>query len=228
MSDDAKIPVLKITAAQRQLDAAIRMYFSNEDALATYTVAAASNRILRDLVSVAGGSPATHILHQAFNYHLEHVVSTLDYTLREEGLDLPASMMHEAAAMASKRALLDISQIPNIDKQLGNFLNTPANFLKHADRDTHAVMSEDEIQIEPVLDSACALYVYLMAEHTPEMHTFYLYRSIGERIDLLPAWEEAQRSKLARVPVQRRGKACILLIAEMKRRAKTRPIPRSS
>jgi hypothetical protein len=137
-------------------------------------------------------------------------------------------MIHEAAEVASNSALLDISQIPNIDKQLGNFLNKPANFLKHADRDADAAIPEDEIEIEPVLDSSCALYVHLMTESTPEMDTYFLYRSIGERIDPLPTWKEAQRSKLARVPVKRRGKACIRLIADMKRRAKLRPTPRWS
>jgi hypothetical protein len=85
MPDDAKILVLKITAAQRQLDAAIRMYFSNEDALATYTVAAASNRILRDLISAAGESAATHILHQGFNYWLREVVSMLESRYARRG-----------------------------------------------------------------------------------------------------------------------------------------------
>ncbi|PKU22660.1 hypothetical protein [Telmatospirillum siberiense] len=41
--------VTKETAAQRQIDAAIRMYFAQEDELAVQTVAAAAYTILRDL-----------------------------------------------------------------------------------------------------------------------------------------------------------------------------------
>lgn len=44
-----KIRVNKIEAARRQIDAAIRMLFNNEDPVAIHTVATAAFRILRDL-----------------------------------------------------------------------------------------------------------------------------------------------------------------------------------
>ena len=54
--DSSVIAVTKIAAAQRQLDAAIRMMLSDEDELAVHTVAAASYRILRDLKQKRGSS----------------------------------------------------------------------------------------------------------------------------------------------------------------------------
>ena len=45
----AKIKVNKIEAVRRQLDAAIRMLFANEDPLAIHTLSMAAFRILRDL-----------------------------------------------------------------------------------------------------------------------------------------------------------------------------------
>ena len=45
-----EIRVTKIQAAQRQIDAGIRMLFRNEDPVAIHTVAMAGFRILRDLV----------------------------------------------------------------------------------------------------------------------------------------------------------------------------------
>ena len=45
-----KIVVDKVQVAQRQIDAAIRMLFANEDAIAIHTVLCAGFRILRDLV----------------------------------------------------------------------------------------------------------------------------------------------------------------------------------
>ena len=45
----AKIKVTKLEAAQRQIDAAIRMLFANEDPVAIHSIAAAGSRILRDL-----------------------------------------------------------------------------------------------------------------------------------------------------------------------------------
>ena len=49
-----EIRVTKIQAAQRQIDAAIRMLFRNEDPVAIHTVAMAGFRILRDLTKKRG------------------------------------------------------------------------------------------------------------------------------------------------------------------------------
>lgn len=51
--------VTKIAAAQRQLNAAIRMTLSGEDDLAIHTVAAASFRLLRDIKHKRGRSELT-------------------------------------------------------------------------------------------------------------------------------------------------------------------------
>ncbi len=45
----AKIEVDKISAARRQINAAIRLLFSDEDPIAIHTVASASFRVLKDL-----------------------------------------------------------------------------------------------------------------------------------------------------------------------------------
>lgn len=47
----AKLKVNKTEAARRQVDAAIRMLFRNEDPVAIYTLAGASLRILRDIAA---------------------------------------------------------------------------------------------------------------------------------------------------------------------------------
>ena len=49
-----EIRVTKIQAAQRQIDAGIRMFFRNEDPVAIHTVAMAGFRILRDLTKKRG------------------------------------------------------------------------------------------------------------------------------------------------------------------------------
>lgn len=46
----------KVDAARRQLEAAIRMFFAKEDALAVHTIASAAYRILRDLAEGTGNS----------------------------------------------------------------------------------------------------------------------------------------------------------------------------
>lgn len=48
--------ISKTEAAERQLDAAIRLFFANDDWIAVHTLAAASGRILRDLTEQRGSS----------------------------------------------------------------------------------------------------------------------------------------------------------------------------
>jgi hypothetical protein len=52
----ADIKTNKVDATRRQLDAAIRMFFAKEDALAIHTLASAAYRILRDLAEGTGNS----------------------------------------------------------------------------------------------------------------------------------------------------------------------------
>lgn len=52
----SKIKLNKIEAARRQLDAAIRMLFANEDPVAIHTLCMAAFRILRDLAAKRGDS----------------------------------------------------------------------------------------------------------------------------------------------------------------------------
>ena len=50
----AELRTNKLDAARRQTDAAIRMFFANEDPFAIYTIAAAAERILRDIAEKRG------------------------------------------------------------------------------------------------------------------------------------------------------------------------------
>lgn len=50
----AKINVNKIEAARRQIDTAIRLFFSNGDPVSIHTLAAAGFRILRDIAQAKG------------------------------------------------------------------------------------------------------------------------------------------------------------------------------
>jgi hypothetical protein len=50
----SKITINKMDAARRQIDAAIRMTFANEDPVAVLTVISAANRIVRDLCEKRG------------------------------------------------------------------------------------------------------------------------------------------------------------------------------
>jgi hypothetical protein len=72
--DTAKIYVTKLAAAERQLRAAIQMYFYGMDELAVHTVAFAVYRILSDIKkkrgrNVAGDTFFTGVFYAIRDYH---------------------------------------------------------------------------------------------------------------------------------------------------------------
>ena len=70
-ASSGKLVVTKIAAAQRQLDAAIRLELRGEDALAIHTLASAAFRILRDLRTQRGQSDIRDIFATGL-FHLAH------------------------------------------------------------------------------------------------------------------------------------------------------------
>ena len=53
----AEMKVGKLDAARRQLETAIRIYFSEGDPVATHTLAAAAHQLLADLSKARGSAP---------------------------------------------------------------------------------------------------------------------------------------------------------------------------
>ncbi|MCK4603165.1 MAG: hypothetical protein KAU41_00525, partial [Deltaproteobacteria bacterium] len=124
----AKIKVNKIEAVRRQLDAAIRMLFANEDPLAIHTLSMAAFRILRDLA-------AKH----------------------------DDSYMHKVVGSMIK---------PGMEKEFWKFLHGPSNFLKHADKDSEAILNNiDEKVNDFIILISCFYYQDLGYQYTPEMIT---------------------------------------------------------
>ena len=60
----ASVSTTKHSAAQRQIDAAIRILFSGEDALAVHTVVAAAHRIVLDLAEKRNLAPYTESIRK--------------------------------------------------------------------------------------------------------------------------------------------------------------------
>lgn len=71
----ATVHLTKLAAAERQLNAAIRMFLMNEDELAVHTVAAAAFRILRDYKEKERGrSELADTLKRGFFYTARDLV----------------------------------------------------------------------------------------------------------------------------------------------------------
>jgi hypothetical protein len=175
------LQISKIAAAQRQLDAAIRMFFDQEDELAIHTVAAAAFQVLRDVTKKRG----RHFTLEVFRTGIWVIAKQYaDGTLPPDKL----AMFKQSAIMALIEPLIpDIrDQGDKFDRQrIGvgiserharKIWRTQAtNFLKHADRDPDDSLSGDDLDNEFILMAACAAYVELAGRPTPEIAAYFAF-----------------------------------------------------
>ena len=148
MSFSGKIQFTKTAAAQRQIDAAIRMLFANEDELANHTVASAALHILRDLAEQRGTMLA------------EIPVTGMIKTLRELGQPIPENVS------------LSDQDRDKLKKWVYGMENRAANFLKHAKIDSHRALDIGLVDNDWVLLQCVCHFKTLVNELTPEMYTF--------------------------------------------------------
>lgn len=146
----ANLYVNKLSAAKRQLQAAIRMHFQPEDELAVHTVAAAAYGLLKDNKSSRG-------MNEAADSYLVGVF----YVVRDfHRGTLPPSMTSDAVFMAEVKRLAEqlppisadskLSDVratigPELERKYWSDTNRAANFLKHADRDVQLTLRPEDL-----------------------------------------------------------------------------------
>jgi len=148
-SSKPKLYVTKLAAAQRQLRAAIRMYFSREDELAIHTVASAAYRLIADLKKHRGRDEVgdyylTSIFYCVRDYRRE----TLPRYLADDARVMAwIKDIAKALPIASDSKFEDIKAevSPEIAAAFWRKHTFAANFLKHADRDAGASLDLDRI-----------------------------------------------------------------------------------
>lgn len=144
---NSRVHVTKVAAAQRQLRAAIRLFFAEEDELAVHTVASAAYRLSADLKSERGRD-------EVADFYLVSVFYVVrDFrrgTLPAHFTDDPEAMkwiteMAEQLPITESSKLEDVrvSVSSETARQYWLKRNKVANFLKHADRDSRAHVSLD-------------------------------------------------------------------------------------
>jgi len=159
----ATVHINKLSAAKRQIQAAIRMFFQPEDELAVHTIAAAAYGLLKDIKKDRGMS-------EAADAHL----TSIFYVVRDfRRGTLPMHMTEDPGFMAEVRRLADqlvpitadsklsdvkVSIGPELERQYWSESNRTANFLKHADRDVDKSLSEESIDNKMLLVKCFCAY----------------------------------------------------------------------
>lgn len=176
------IQISKIGVAQRQLDAAIRLFFAGEDPLAVHTTAAAAFTVLRDLLLKNN----QHVLSdEAFRTGLLNLARRYanGSLSDEEKVLVENSRLKEAfdPLLDDVRAQGDSFDPTRFEVQLTDderkrmFPNETANFLKHADRNPGGWLPLDRVDNQRLLMSACSAWLTFMGQPTVEIMTFVAF-----------------------------------------------------
>lgn len=222
MGNSAEVHLSKLSAAQRQLDAAIRMRFAREDDLAVYTVAAAAHRILRDIMDKRDRSSAAESLRDGVRGLANAVARDVlpDHVRKEfEGSEIWTVVLDLAKKIKAggDDKKLTVVASRDLDRHFWGFVAKPANFLKHADLDADAFLSMKELPLDSLLMSACMTYLHLIGKPTPEMEVLCAFQCVEmEDRSPLPSYLNPIADLLETLPSDARSDECSRLISARK------------
>jgi hypothetical protein len=210
--------ITKLGAAQRQLDAAIRMYFSGEDELAVHTVAAAAYALLQDLKRIEGRGEYTDQIGRGVFAMASDVASGYLKELPPEiGADSQLAELILTVAeqiKCGKLKSVDDFTMPTsglFERTKRAEFNRIANFLKHAYEDHSAVLPIEKLNNELLLVAASCAYRDIVGRLTGEMLAFGLLwlAENSERVD-----EQAIVGKLRTLTREQRIRVCQEIAAD--------------
>jgi len=139
----ATLHINKLAAAKRQIQAAIRMYFAEEDELAVHIVASAAYNVLKDIKRSRGKSEAADFLGLiAFSFVSSWHRGELPPSLASE--KWIADLVRCNPDIGPHSEWVDcqgVTMSTDAERAYWNDTNKIANFLKHADRDTDQLLS---------------------------------------------------------------------------------------
>ncbi len=218
----AALHVTKLAAAKRQLQAAIRLFFLEEDELAIHTVASAAYGLLKDLKRDRGQSEAADSYRTTFFY----LVRDFRRGTLPAHMTSDPSMMAEIERIAdqlspitadSKLSDVQVTISPAVEKQYWNESNRAANFLKHADRDTDGTLPLGKIDNKLLLLKCCSAYRDIAPDDLGNEGLVFeaftaannpAHQATGSAFDSL-------LESMKRVPNDRRYALCYKVIVEM-------------
>lgn len=152
----------KTEAAERLIVSAIQMVEREDDRLATHLVAASALRILRELMGKDKKEYVAELLKIGM-FTLAQMKLSRDIP----DLPVPPKVANEVNELAEAIKCGEVTSAddlkPTLEKpwELLKYIDDPANFLKHADRDPLSVLSEDEFCPEDAISNALTAYSFV-------------------------------------------------------------------
>ena len=217
----AQVHITKLAAAQRQLRAAVRLFFAGEDELAVHIVASAAYRLLTDLKADRGRDEVgdfylTSIFYCVRDFRRGKLPS---YLANDPNMMTWIREMAEQLPIKADSKFSDIkaSVSESTARQFWQKRNAASNFLKHADRDVKAHMALEEIDNLQLLMQAYSAYVDLVHDELEaEGLVLWLYYSVtNAMIEGLPSRYEQIARKIERLDPTKRLHLCSMLIREL-------------
>jgi hypothetical protein len=221
------VHINKIAAAGRQLDAAIRMYFIEEDELAVHTVASAAFRVLRDITAKRGRSFTADVLRNGVyvlaKRYGEGSLSERELKLIENTpvMDALRKTSEQIERLGDKfdPSVIDVTMGTNGEQRA--WPSKASDFLKHADRDADDLLPIASVHNENILIGACIAYLQLMQDATPEMMAYMAYWGARNEAEYDLPNEGRELATILRTATEdQRATLCLAFIKERRRTCK--------
>lgn len=218
----ATLHVTKLAAAKRQLQAAIRLFFMEEDELATHTVASAAYGVLKDLKRERGRSEAAESYRTMLFYLVRdfHRGTLPDHMTSDPAMMADIERVAEQLSPITADSKLEDVQVTissDAEKKYWNESNRAANFLKHAGRDSDGTISVKQIDNHLLLMKCCSAYRDIAPDDLGNEGLVFeafvtagnsSHQGTGSAFDSLVA-------SMRRVPSEQRLGLCSKVLAEM-------------
>lgn len=177
-SEKGRTFINKLSVGERQLAAAIRMYFLNEDTLAIHILSSAAHNVLADLLNDRGKDAS---VHGAIYGVLRAAKDLRDGAISEDEIrgwgDGALEQVKQAGSIFEDYPEFDIDNMsssapPEYVRSYWSDRRRSYNFLKHADRDANRFLDEGMINNEDTIFQAIVCSQHLNIKHTEEKHFF--------------------------------------------------------
>jgi hypothetical protein len=225
MKTPTSLHITKLAAAERLVKAAIRMFFAREDSLAVHTVAAAGYQLLVDLKAKRGMKEAADVTRTS----VFHAVRSFRRGTLPKNMTEDPAVMAEIARLAELLPIGADSSIEDVtvsvddegERKYWKARHKTANFLKHADKDSDALLAEQDVDNVNLLMQAVGAYLDLLHRRLlPEGLVLWLF-VFAQDDDRAAVPERFQPTfaLLSKLGPEERHEFCTVMIKKLSERA---------